>query len=72
MYFIVNYDRCDRVEEVFYSFQKAKSKFKSLNDPTNTLEFYNKWYVRKILLGKGKRPWNSTYKKKTYNNEKRN
>ena len=28
-------------------------------------EFYNKWYVRKILLGKGKRPYNKVpYKRK--------
>jgi len=70
MYLVVSYDTCDRIDEIFHTFQEAKIKFKELDDPTYTLEFYNKWYVRKILLGKGKRPYNKVpyvkppYKKK--------
>jgi hypothetical protein len=63
-YMVVNYDWNDRYPEEFDSFDKAKSIFKQLRDPTYTLEFYDRYYNRKILLGKGKRSYN--YKEKRY------
>lgn len=57
-YLVVNYDWNDRYPKEFKSFDEAKSIFKSLNDPTYTLEYYDKYYGRKILMGKGKRPYN--------------
>jgi hypothetical protein len=63
-YMVVNYDRCDRYPKEFDSFDEAKSIFKRLNDSTWTLEFYDKYYNRRILLGKGKRPYNYKGKKK--------
>jgi len=56
-YLVVAYDRCDRVPVEFNSFDEAKTVFKQLNDPTYTLDCYDKFYRRKILLGKGKIPY---------------
>jgi len=53
-YLVVNYDRCEREPEIFDSFDKAKARFKELKDRTYTLECYDKWYNRRILIGKGK------------------
>jgi hypothetical protein len=69
MYLIVNYDWNTRYPEVFYDYKEAKAKFIELNDITNTLEGYNKWYNRRIHMGKDparKKPFhkNSNQKRK--------
>ena len=56
-YMVSNYDYNTRYPKEFDSFDEAKTIFKQLNDPTYTLECYDKFYRRKILLGKGKIPY---------------
>ncbi len=70
-YMVVNYDWNDRYPEEFDSFEEAKSTFKRLNDSTWTLEYYDKYYNRRILLDKNKRLHEYKGKRKEIRNDKR-
>ena len=54
MYYITNYDACDRYPKEFYTFKEAMDQFLKLRDEHSVIEYFDKWYNRKIVYWIGK------------------